>query len=424
MAGSTTPVHEASSVVVVAENEAQPVRSRIIVLIPAHNEADGIGQTLAALTEQTRLPDRVLVIADNCSDDTALIALAQGAEVYETVGNSDKKAGALNQGLERRFRRVAGGVADAPAGSPGRRSSDRPMSGRHHAADQAFGSDLRDDDYVLVMDADTALSPQFIEVAAASLDSSPAVGAAGGLFFGRDDAGLLAVLQRNEYVRYSREIARTGRVMVLTGTATLFRARALREVAQARGSQLPGTSGQVYDTLALTEDNELTLALKTLGWTLASPTACAVTTEIMPTWRDLWKQRMRWQRGALENLRHYGWNRTTARYWGQQFGIGFGVLAFQAYLLLIVVLIASGSSIHFSPFWTAVGVVFLLERVVTAWRGGWKARLVAAPLLIELAYDLFIQAVFVRSLYDLARRRSAAWHHVAASTTVHVAKGG
>jgi poly-beta-1,6-N-acetyl-D-glucosamine synthase len=159
-----------------------------------------------------------------------------------------------------------------------------------------------------------------------------------------------------------------------------------------------------------------------LGWTLASPTACAVTTEIMPTWRDLWKQRMRWQRGALENLRHYGWTRTTARYWGQQFGIGFGVLAFQAYLLLILLLIASGSSIHFSPFWTAVGVVFLLERVATAWRGGWKARLVAAPLLIELTYDLFIQAVFVRSLYDLARGRSTAWHHVAASATVHLAK--
>ena len=28
---------------------------------------------------------------------------------------------------------------------------------------------------------------------------------------------------------------------------------------------IPGTRGQVYDTLALTEDNELTLALKTLG---------------------------------------------------------------------------------------------------------------------------------------------------------------
>jgi len=65
MAGSTTPVHEASSVVVFAENEAQPLRSRITVLIPAHNEAGGIGQTLAALAEQTRLPDRVLIIADN-----------------------------------------------------------------------------------------------------------------------------------------------------------------------------------------------------------------------------------------------------------------------------------------------------------------------------------------------------------------------
>ena len=72
----------------------------------------------------------------------------------------------------------------------------------------------------------------------------------------------------------------------------------------------------------------------------------------------------------------------------------------------------------------ALTLLFIAAVFVAAWRGGWKARLVAAPLLIELAYDLFIQAVFVRSLYDLARGRSAAWHHVAASATVHTAKGG
>ena len=428
MAGSTTPVHETSSVVVFAENETQPVHSRITVLIPAHNEAGGIGQTLAALAEQTRLPDRVLVIADNCSDDTALIALAQGAEVYETVGNSDKKAGALNQALQSRFRRgaVDTGRPDPLVPAPRRRASDHSgePGGRHHVVERLPGPDLRDDDYVLIMDADTVLSPQFLEVAAASLDSSDSIGAAGGLFFGRADPGLLSQLQRNEYVRYSRDIGRSGRVMVLTGTGTLFRARALRDVARARGRVLPGTPGQVYDTLALTEDNELTLALKTLGWSLTSPLVCEVFTEIMPTWRDLWKQRMRWQRGALENLRHYGWTRTTARYWMQQLGIGFGVLAFRAYLWLTVLLVASGAGVRFSVFWTAVGCVFLLERVVTVWKGDWKARLLAATLVIELCYDLFIQAIFVRSLIDLLGGRAATWHHVAPSPSLRPTEGG
>jgi cellulose synthase/poly-beta-1,6-N-acetylglucosamine synthase-like glycosyltransferase len=274
------------------------------------------------------------------------------------------------------------------------------------------GPDISDDDLVLVMDADTQLSPQFLEVAQASLDAAPEVAAAGGLFYGQPGAGVLGQLQRNEYLRYSRDIARTGRVMVLTGTGTLFRVSALRAVAAARGTVLPGRPGQVYDTLALTEDNELTLALKRLGWRLTSPAACAVVTEIMPSWRDLWRQRMRWQRGALENLRHYGLDRTTARYWGQQLGIGLGVLAFQAYLWLTVAFLVAGRGVHPSPFWAAVGGVFLLERLVTVWRGGRRARLVALPLLVELVYDLVIQAVFVRSLVELLRRREATWHHV------------
>ena len=200
--------------------------------------------------------------------------------------------------------------------------------------------------------------------------------------------------------------------MVLTGTGTLFRVTALRQVAAARGTTLPGTRGQVYDTLALTEDNELTLALKTLGWRLTSPRACTVVTEIMPTWQDLWKQRMRWQRGALENLRHYGVSRVTLRYWGQQLGIGLGVLAFQAYLLLTVLVLTAGSGPRFSWVWTAVGLVFLLERVVTVSRGGRRAQLLALPLVPELLYDLFIQAVFVRSLLDVLRRRETTWHHI------------
>jgi poly-beta-1,6-N-acetyl-D-glucosamine synthase len=393
------------------------------VLIPAHDEAAGIADTLVALGRQTRRPDRVVVIADNCSDDTAAIARACGAEVVETVGNTDKKAGALNQALALRFRR--GGEADRrregrdrrldrTPDAPARRRSPRRQDpvGRRAVRTEMNGPDISDEDLVLVMDADTQLFPEFLEVARASLDAAPEVAAAGGLFYGQPGRGLLGQLQRNEYLRYSRDIARTGRVMVLTGTGTLFRVSALRAVAAARGTQLPGRPGQVYDTLALTEDNELTLALKRLGWRLTSPAGCAVVTEIMPGWRDLWRQRMRWQRGALENLRHYGLDRTTARYWGQQFGIGLGVLAFQAYLWLTIAFLVAGRVPHPSPFWAAVGGVFVLERLVTVWRGGWPARLVALPLVVELVYDLVIQAVFVRSVIELLRRREPTWHHV------------
>ncbi|RTL52951.1 MAG: glycosyltransferase [Rhodocyclaceae bacterium] len=56
-------------------------RPRLAVLVPAHNEAAGIATTLAGLRLQLHLGDRLLVVADNCSDDTALRAEAAGAEV-------------------------------------------------------------------------------------------------------------------------------------------------------------------------------------------------------------------------------------------------------------------------------------------------------------------------------------------------------
>ncbi|MET9951707.1 glycosyltransferase family 2 protein [Streptomyces sp. NPDC006339] len=348
----------------------------LIALIPAHNEAAGITATLDSLRAQRRVPDRVVVISDNSTDDTVAVAEAAGAEVWETRHNRARKAGALNQALARLL----------------------PEPG--------------DDAAVLVMDADSVIDREFLATAERLLTASDRLGAVGGVFYGAPGAGVLGQFQRNEYTRYGREIARRdGRVMVLTGTASVIKARALREVADARGDLLPGTRGHVYDTLALTEDNELTLALKTLRWDLVSPPECRVVTEIMPSWKDLWHQRLRWQRGALENLRHYGLTSVTWRYWGQQAGIGAGTVAFFLYLLLVLIT-AVTNTWGWHPLWLAVGGLFLVERLLTVWRAGGPARLLALPLIPELLYDAFIQAIFVRSLLDILRGRTARWHHV------------
>ena len=58
-------------------------RPRVAVLVPAHNEASIITSTLASVGAQMRVHDRLLVVADNCSDDTAQLARRAGAEVVE-----------------------------------------------------------------------------------------------------------------------------------------------------------------------------------------------------------------------------------------------------------------------------------------------------------------------------------------------------
>ena len=362
---------------------------RCTVLVPAHDEEAILGYTLSSLAAQTRQPDRVVVIADNCTDATVEVAQRHGVDVVETVGNTDKKAGALNQLLAMVL----------------------PEADRQ--------------DVVLVMDADSTLSENFLEVALGLLEGDPDLIAVGGLFFGDAGGRLVGQFQRNEYGRYQRLVARKlDRVFVLTGTASVIRSYALRAVADARGTLIPGPPGKVYDTHALTEDNELTLALKTLGARMTSPPECRVTTEIMTSWRHLWRQRLRWHRGALENIGTYGLTRATALYWGQQLGLAYGVLALQSYFLLMAISLLAADSVRWSPFWVCIGTIFVVERIVTVWRVGWRGRLVAAPIFLELAYTAFLQACFLVSLIQILLRRKAEWNYVQQPTVAGVGPPG
>ena len=317
----------------------------VTVLIPAHNEEGSLAATIASLLSQSHPPERVIVVADNCTDSTVSIARRAGVEVFESVGNTHKKAGALNQAL-----RLVLPQQD-------------------------------ENDVVMVMDADTVLDDDFLSSAVTRFTSDRALMAVGGLFHGEPGHGILGQFQRNEYIRYAREMRRRrGRVFVLTGTASLFRPRALRTVAASRSHSIPGSHGDVYDTAALTEDNELTIALKSLGALMVSPAECTVVTELMPTWATLGAQRLRWQRGALENLGAYGLAPQTFRYWAQQLGIGYGVIALSSYLLLIILTVLSLDHWIWFPFWVGIGALFALERVVTVWKGGPQARLLALTL--------------------------------------------
>lgn len=68
-------------------------RPRVAVLIPAHNEADGIAPTLQAIRAQLLTGDRLLVVADNCADATARIAAETGAEVIERTDSKQRGKG-------------------------------------------------------------------------------------------------------------------------------------------------------------------------------------------------------------------------------------------------------------------------------------------------------------------------------------------
>lgn len=102
------PVTVLSVQVIAARMGRQPgpnpdgVRPRIAVLIPAHNESAVIAETLRSILPQLVAGDRALVVADNCTDETAAIARGHGAEVTER--NDPERRGkeyALDHGVRR-----------------------------------------------------------------------------------------------------------------------------------------------------------------------------------------------------------------------------------------------------------------------------------------------------------------------------------
>jgi cellulose synthase/poly-beta-1,6-N-acetylglucosamine synthase-like glycosyltransferase len=353
--------------------------------MPAHDEADIVHVALDALAAQSRVPDEIIVVADNCTDGTAVAAAALGARVWETRGNTDRKAGALNQVLARLLPTLA------------------------------------DADVVLVQDADSVLDPGFVEggVAVFTRRRGARVGAVGGTFRGQPpppgaswSTRWLAHLQDNEYARYARDVRRLrGRCLVVTGTAAMFRAKTLKEISAARlAGRLPAGDGRggVYDTSVLTEDNELSFAVMSLGYTLLAPAELTLTTEVMPNWRQLWQQRLRWKRGAVENCFQYGFTPVTRRYWARQALTATGVAVTALYLATLVWSVAFDGGIHVHPFWVAVTGVFVVERFVTVRDKGWRHQLAAASMY-ELPYELFLQATHAKAYCDALLRRDRKW---------------
>ena len=86
---------------------AGSARLRFVVVVPAHNEEAGIKATLASLLALDYPPDRfaLLVVADNCGDRTAAVALEAGVTVWTRADRSRRGKGhALAWAFERVLR--------------------------------------------------------------------------------------------------------------------------------------------------------------------------------------------------------------------------------------------------------------------------------------------------------------------------------
>ncbi len=99
----------------------------------------------------------------------------------------------------------------------------------------------------------------------------------------------------------------------------------------------------------------------------------------------------------------------TAQYWGRQLFTLLGIVVTLAYLFSLGWSLAADSAIHLQPIWLGVTAIFVLERVVTVRSRGSLQMALAATLLVEMSFDLFLQAVHAKAIWDTLLNNERRW---------------
>jgi cellulose synthase/poly-beta-1,6-N-acetylglucosamine synthase-like glycosyltransferase len=231
----------------------------VAVLVPAHNESLGIGPTLDKISAQLRDNDRLIVIADNCTDDTAAVAASHGAEVINRRDELFRGKGfALAHGVD--FMRVK------PA------------------------------DFVIIVDADCSISPDFISnLAGACADSSRPIQALNLMKSPKGEEQRFAIAEFAWIVRNKVRplgLSVLGLPCQLQGTGMAFPWPVIQSAELASGN--------------VVEDLELGLNLAQRGYPARFFTGAKVESLFPLTEEGVIKQRQRWEQGALSMLLRKG----------------------------------------------------------------------------------------------------------------------
>jgi cellulose synthase/poly-beta-1,6-N-acetylglucosamine synthase-like glycosyltransferase len=327
---------------------------RMVVLVPAHNEAAGIAAAIESLLAQTRPFDDIIVIADNCTDDTVEIARRYPVRVVETIDNRHRKSGALNMA----WRRFA-----------------------------------QDADVVVTVDADTELAADAAADWEAELRADDRLAGSTARFTMRPGRGLLLRWQRFEFAASVDISLRRGWTTVLAGAGAALRNDALRDVV-ARGDR----EGP-WSYASTVEDFELTHRLRELGWGChTSPTVRAFT-EPMPTVSALWGQRLKWSSGTAEDLMAFGLSKLTVRTWFQQAAGALAVVTRALWVIVTLWAFALGAG-GFSWIWLlfpAIATAVYLRQALRVPYRDWRDIALAVSIVPQEAYAWLQLGWFVKA---------------------------
>lgn len=227
---------------------------RAAIVVPCHNEAPQIVDTIRALAE-LRYPDYEIVAVDDGSTDRT-------AEILEQLAAAEPRLRVL-----------------------------RLPQNRGKAAALRAGVQVTDASYVICVDGDALLDEQALGWMVRALARAPDVGAVTGNPRIRTRSTALGRLQIGEFSTLVGLIKRAqmvmGHLFTVSGVVCGFRRSALEEVGYWR-------------TDVLTEDVDVTWRLQLAGWRVAFEPRALCWILSPETLRGLWRQRLRWATGAVQ----------------------------------------------------------------------------------------------------------------------------
>ena len=237
-------------------------RLRFDFVVPSHNEELGIARTVQNLlaVDWPKEKFRVLVVADNCSDQTAAKAREAGATVLE------------RQNAEKR--------------------------GKGYALDFAFQRSLADShaDAVVVVDADTVVSKNLLQAFAARLEAgAKAVQAHYGVL--EEKSSWRTRLMRIAFSVFhgvrSNARERLGVSCGLRGNGMCFSHALIREVP--------------HDAFSVVEDVEYGIRIGKKGHRVFYAYEAEVLGEMVAGEKASRSQRRRWEGGRVALMKQHGW---------------------------------------------------------------------------------------------------------------------
>jgi cellulose synthase/poly-beta-1,6-N-acetylglucosamine synthase-like glycosyltransferase len=316
---------------------ALPARSsrriRFDVVIPAHNEVVGIGRTIDSLRRVDWPNDRfrILVVADNCTDDTAAVARRAGATVIERT--------------------------------------DADLRGKGYALAYAFEWSRTDGfaDALVVIDADAEVSGNLLEAIATRLDQGlNAIQVHYGVLNPNASwrTRLLSVAKGSFHIVRSRARERLGLTCGIRGNGWCVTHALLRRVP--------------YTAFSRTEDLEYGISLGLAGERVAYADEAHSDADMASGERIARAQRARWEQGRFALIRAKTWplmkaavTRRSAVCLDLALDLMVLPLSYVALNVSALLLVAGGASLYWPVFreWVWIGAACAFALIAYVLRG-------------------------------------------------------